>query len=96
MKYHTTQVCGKTCRPTNFNLVDEKFGIKYERFDNAQHLINTQKKQYEMEVDWYGSLNCGIWFDWNYCEDHVDIPMPTYVGNKIQEYAHPTPNNPQY
>ena len=33
---------------------------------NAEHLLNALKKIYEVEVDWTGSLYCGIELDWNY------------------------------
>ena len=49
-----------------------------------------------MDVDWTGSLYCGINLDWNYEQGYVDISMPSYVKKKLIEYDHPTPKKPQH
>ncbi len=61
------------------NLVVDDFGIKYVNIQDAEHLRNTLKGQYKLEIDWTGKINCGITFYWN-CEDkYVDISSPGYT-----------------
>ena len=63
-------------RPAWFTLVVDDFGIKYIRRQHAEHLIGVLKEFYKVEVDWDGSLYCGITLDWHYEDKYVDISMP--------------------
>ena len=80
---HTPGLWNHFCRHSNFTLIVDYFGIKYEGLDNAQHLINALKKHDGVDLDWSGSICCGIRLDWNYGEGHVDISMPTYVSKQL-------------
>ena len=43
-----------------FTLVVYEFGIRYQRREDAQHLINTHKEKYEITQDWKGIIYSGI------------------------------------
>ena len=47
-------------RPVTFNLVVDNFGVKFVGKDNAEHLIQTLKKHYDITLDWEGSIFCRI------------------------------------
>ena len=48
------------------------FGIKYFSKEDANHLLQTLKLQYEGTEDWEGKIFCGFTFDWNYKEKYVE------------------------
>jgi hypothetical protein len=41
-------------------LVVDDFGIKYLGKENADHLLNALKENFEVTEDWAGKLYCGI------------------------------------
>ena len=71
------------------------FGIKYFGKENANYLIDVLEKYYEMEVDWGGTLYCGITLDWHYNKGYVDMSMPGYVNKQLVKYKHPPPKRQQ-
>ena len=81
------------CHLSNFTLIVDKFGIKYEGIENAQNLINVIKNNYELYVDWSGSIYCEIHLNKNYDEGHVDIYMTTYVSEQSKN-MHIIKNHP--
>jgi hypothetical protein len=93
---HTPGLWKHDTRPTTFTLVVDDFGIKYVGDEHARHLIDTLETYYTVETDWSGGLYCGIKLDWNYQARYVDISMPTYVRDKLHEFAHPPPKRPQH
>jgi hypothetical protein len=52
--------------PILFTLVVNGFSIKCLNKDNVQHLILSMKKDYTLNYDWSGDLNCGIHLEWDY------------------------------
>ena len=54
-----------TWRPINFTLVVDAFGVKFRGDCHANHLKKCLKKHYEVSINCYGSLFCGIQLDWN-------------------------------
>ena len=48
-----------------------------------------------MEVDWDGSLYCGITLDWDYANYHVDISMPKYVQKQLLRFNWSKPKRNQ-
>ena len=74
----------------------DDFGIKYFTKPDANHLLNTLKKAYNISVDWTGKDYCGLTFDWNYGKNYVDIRMPNYVPSTLQRLQHVPPSRPQY
>lgn len=80
---HTPGLFKHKTRPISFSLVVDDFGIKYIGKENALHLINALEDFYEVEVDWKGSLYCGITLDWHYEDKYVDISMPNYMQKQL-------------
>jgi hypothetical protein len=38
-----------------------------------QHLIDALQADYELTIDWEGTLYCGLTIDWHYAEGYVDV-----------------------
>ncbi len=60
------------------------------------HLINTLKKDYEVEEDWDGKRYVGITMDWDYKKREVHLSMPEYVECALARFGHSIPNKPQH
>ena len=71
----TSGLCQHKWRPTIFSLVVDDFGIKYIHIDNAHHIINTFKQWYEISIDLFGSLFCGMSIKWNYHNHTCNISI---------------------
>ena len=83
--------------PIQSTLVVDKFGIKYEKKQDAQDIINALGEHYEaVSVDWDGELLCGIKLEWDYQNRTVDLSMPGYITKLLQHFLHPTPNKPYH
>jgi hypothetical protein len=77
-------------------LVVDDFGIKYSGKENADHLLNALKENYEVTEDWAGTLYCGIALDWDYKNKTVDLSMPGYIANALHKFQHKHPERPQH
>jgi hypothetical protein len=53
---HTHGLWKHKTRPVWFLLVVDDFGIKYIGHDNAEHLMASMKKNYDISSDWKGVL----------------------------------------
>ncbi len=73
-------------RPVWFTLVVDDFGIRYVGEDHAKHFLEIPKKHYEVEIDWGGSIYCGITLDWHYEDKYDDISMSKYFQKQILKY----------
>ena len=58
---HTPGLFKHETRPVWFTLIVDYFGIKYFGQENAQHLIDSLKDFYEVEIDWKGKLV--LWYN---------------------------------
>ena len=62
--YYATQLTPWMCRhvwiPITFTLVMDYFEVKFKGNAHANHLVKTLKKEYDVTVDWKGSLLVGI------------------------------------
>ena len=78
-------------------LVVNDFGVKFIGTQQFQHLADSLRKFYEIEIeiDESGTRYCGIKLDWDYKNRTVDISMPDYVETKLKEYNHKPPEKPQ-
>ena len=83
---HTPGLFKHESRPVWFSLVVDDFGIKCVGKQNALHLINALEDFYDVEVDWKGSLYCGIALDWHYEDKYVNISMPNFVHKQLLRY----------
>ena len=97
---HTPGLWKHETRNISFTLAVDDFGIKYVGKENAEHLLSVLREHYEIDVDWTGSLYCGITLDWHYATNvadrYVDISMPKYVIKQLVKYEHPMPKRPQH
>ena len=71
-------------RRIKFCLCVDDFGIQYNTKEDADHLLNAIKSNYNYTVDWSGSNYCGMTFDWKYQEGYVDVSMPNYVAKALK------------
>jgi hypothetical protein len=76
--------------------VVDYFGIKYSGKENADHLLNALKENYEVTEDWAGKLYCGISLDWEYKNKTVDLSMPGYISNALHKFQHKQPERLQH
>ena len=85
---HTPGLWKHLSRPISFTLVVDDFGIKYVGKEHADHLLNALKQHYTLDIDWTGSLYCGIALKWDYHNKTVDISMPGYIKKVLQRFQH--------
>ena len=83
-------------RPISFCLVVDDFGIKFVGKENADHLVTTLRKHYDITIDWEGKTFCGIHLKWDYKNNHVDLSMPKYVNKALKRFDHPDPPSPEH
>jgi hypothetical protein len=94
---HTPGLWLHRTRKTMFTLVVDDFGIKYSSRDDANHLLDLLRADYEaVTVDWDASLYCGISIKWDYKKRTCAMSMPGYIAAALAKYKHPTPKRPQY
>jgi Reverse transcriptase (RNA-dependent DNA polymerase). len=82
-------------RNISFILVVDDFGIKYTDERDATHLIQALQDLYTVNVNWTGSLYCGLTLQWNYDEKYIDISMPGYIQKVLTKFQHPPPRRKQ-
>jgi hypothetical protein len=71
-------------RPIQFCLCVDDFGIKYERKEDLDHLLNALQQKYKVSVDMTGSNFCGLTFKWDYKQSFVDVSMPKYIPKTLK------------
>jgi hypothetical protein len=82
-------------QPTSFTIVIDDLCIEYIGKDYAQHLINTLKQNYRIEVDWDGNRYLGITLDWDYKKRKAHLSMPSYIDKELARFGHKIPAQPQ-
>jgi len=97
MKY-TPGLWKHNTRKTTFALCVDDFGVKYFCKDDALHLINAVKDNYEVTIDWEGKLYCGLNLDWHYTAStpYVDVSMNNYNRRNLEKFGHKPPAKPQH
>ena len=81
-------------RSIKFSLVTDDFGVKYEKKEDAQHLLDSIAAKYPVKADWTGSKYIGIDLDWNYEAGEVKLSMKGYVQKALKEFLHKPPSKP--
>jgi hypothetical protein len=71
-------------------------GVQYVGQEHPQHLIDTLETDYTLSKYWTGGLYCGITLKWYYEKQDVDLSMPGYIEDFVQQYQHPMPKSPQH
>jgi hypothetical protein len=66
-----------------FTLVVENFAIKYTKLEDAQHLINALKEDYNITVDWDATKYIGLTIEWDYVNHKVHVHMPVYLSKAL-------------
>jgi len=85
-----------TTKKTIFALCIDDFGIKYYITKDAEHLISSLHKYYEISNDWEGTNYCGLTFNWNHDKGYIDVSLPNYVEKAFEKFQHPKPAKLQY
>ena len=75
-------------RPVWFALVVDDFGVKYVGKEHAEHIRDILKLKYKITEDWEGKTFCGLHLEWDYENGTVDISMPGYVKEALQQFEH--------
>ena len=83
-------------RPVTFTLIVNNFGVKYKGRNNANHLLKSLEKYYDVSVNWKRDLYVGIKLEWNYDKGFVDTQILGFVGKKLHKYQHKPPTKPQH
>ena len=83
-------------RKTIFALCVDDFGVKYHSKEDAQHLIDALGTHYDITVDWSGRNYCGLTLDWHYKDGYVDVSMPKYIIEALQQFQHTKPTRIQH
>ena len=79
-----------------FSLVVDDFGVKYNKKEDAQHLLDAIAAHYPVKADWTGAKYIGIDLDWDYERREVKLSMKGYVAKALKEFQHPQPTKPVY
>jgi hypothetical protein len=93
---HTIGMWQHDTKRTKFCLCVDDFGVKYFCKDDAEHLLQSLRKDYTCTVDWTGRNFCGLTMDWHYDKEYVDISMPDYVRDALHRFQHDPKQVPQY
>ena len=93
---HCVGLWSHRTRKTKFCLCVDDFGVKYFSDDDANHLLNSLKRHYQISTDWKGQNYCGLTLEWDYNKGYVDISMPEYVRKQLERYGRPKPPKPQF
>jgi hypothetical protein len=79
-----------------FSLVVDDFGVRYTTQADADHLISTLERHYQVSVDWTGARYCGLTLTWDYGRRTCDISMPGYIARALQRFQHMPPAKPEH
>ena len=82
-------------RPTKFCLCSDNFGIKYYNKDDVDHLLKELDQHYNYTTNWEGHHYCGLIFDWDYEDGHVDALMPGHIPEVLKCLGHMPTTHPQ-
>jgi len=93
---NTTGIWRHKKRRTCFALCVDDFGVKYYNRADAEHLIESLKKYYEVCIDWSGENYCGARLKWNYEQGYVDMSMSGYINSALKKYNHKPSSRLQY
>ena len=81
-----------TTRPIQFTCVVDDFGVKYTSHDDANHLIDTLRKHYDVSVDDTGRKYVKINLDWDYDKGKVHLSMAVFRDKALEHFDNSTPS----
>ena len=82
---HTPDLWTHATRPLTFVLTVDDFGIKYTDINDANYLLASLRRKYDVTTDWYGSLYYGITLKWDFIKKTVQLSIPGYITNVLQK-----------
>jgi hypothetical protein len=82
-------------RDTCFTLVVDDFAIKYTKQEDAEHLINAIKQDYNITIDWDATKYIGLTIEWDYTNQKVHLHMPGYLNKALLQFKHDKPKSKQ-
>ena len=82
----TSALCKHATHDITFYLVVDDIGVKYVGKENADHLIQSLKKQYTISMDCTGSLFYGLHIQWYYSVRTCNISMPDYLKEALHKF----------
>ena len=74
----------------------DDFSVEYFSKDDANHIIDSLKKHYEISTDWEDCNYLKLTIYWNYSKEYFNILIPEYVKKSLDRLQHPKPKRPQY
>jgi hypothetical protein len=93
---HTHGLWKHDTRPISFSLVVDDFGVKYVGREDAEHLMECIKNNYNISSDWKGSAYCSLTLEWDYKNRTVELSMPGYIKAALHKYQHAAPTRPEH
>ncbi|KAI2506705.1 Reverse transcriptase (RNA-dependent DNA polymerase) [Fragilaria crotonensis] len=98
--YHPVALTPGLWKPSSrdilFSLVVDDFGVRYTSQADADHLITTLERHYQVSVDWTGTRYCGLTLTWDYVRRTCDLSMPGYIARALQRFQHVAPTKPEH
>jgi hypothetical protein len=88
--YGYTECANTSClfqhatRNTKFSLVVDDFLIKYDKKDDADHLLSALSVIYSLRTDWHATLYLGMTIEYHIGSPTLTISMPSYVQNALK------------
>ena len=82
---HPLDLWTHATRPLSFTLTVDDFGIKYTDINDANHLLASLRRKYDVTTDWYGSLYYGVTLKWDFIKKTVQLLIPGYIANVLQK-----------
>jgi len=76
-------------RDLTFSLVVDDFGLCYTKKADAQYLIDTLQKLYQITIDWTGTKYLKMTINHDINNDTIKISMPGYVKKQLQRFGIP-------
>ena len=61
-----------------------------------QYLVESLQQDYELAINWNGTLFCGITLTWNYTNQTVNLSMPAYIAETLTKFQYSPPVHPQH
>ena len=94
---HTPCLFTHESNSVKFTLVVDDFGVKYQRPEDATHLLETLEKLYKIKTNWEGTRYIGFDLRFGTCTTTqlrtVTLSMPSYLSNALKRF-HIAPHRP--
>ena len=92
----TDGLWGHKTKMTAFTICADNFGVQYLSKQDAKHLINAIKFNYECTIEWKGKTYCGTTIGLNCPQCYIDTSIPVFVPKVLNKFNHIPPNKPEH